>query len=113
MGDWECLTAGVGGSEEGGEAGGLMLGYQKSTAGLTPLFTLVNHGITRDRGKAKASPAVVANPNANANPEPEFQQYPKHPGTTAEALGRGVDFWYSSMRLPGPGPQRCKHSKTG
>ncbi len=31
-----------GGSEEGGEAGGLMLGYQKSTAGPTPLFTLVN-----------------------------------------------------------------------
>ena len=88
-----------------------MLGYQKSTAGLTPLFTLVNHGIKRARARdsGKASPALAPNPS----PEPAFQQNPKHPGTTAEALGRGVDFWYPSMRLHGPGPQRCKPSKAG
>ena len=81
-----------------------MLGYQKSTAAPTPLFTLVKLCLSKshnDNLRQSQSPL-----HARTGPRPRIPTNPKHPGTTAEALGREVDFWYSSMRLPGPGPRR-------
>jgi hypothetical protein len=58
MGDW-VWCAWTGGSEEGGEAGGLMLGYQKSTTGPTPLFTLVT---TQSKTRNQSQPRPRTEP---------------------------------------------------